>query len=69
MLPRLKLGIEILFVKLSRGLINGADVEPYYPVLTSESNELYMKYVECANNYSNLYFCGRLANFNYYNHG
>lgn len=46
---------------------SGEKVEPYYPVLTSESQKMYMQYEEEAKNYNNLYLCGRLANFKYYN--
>ena len=40
--------------------------EPYYPVLTSESKEMYEKYCIEAEKYKNLFLCGRLANFRYY---
>ncbi|MDR0483048.1 MAG: UDP-galactopyranose mutase [Cellulomonadaceae bacterium] len=40
---------------------------PYYPVLTSDSKELYTQYRKIADNYRNLYLCGRLAEFRYYN--
>ncbi|WP_196590409.1 UDP-galactopyranose mutase [Pectinatus frisingensis] len=45
----------------------GAGNEPYYPVLTRESNELYSKYKNRADKIKNLYYCGRLADFKYYN--
>lgn len=41
--------------------------EPYYPVLTEESQQLYEKYHQEADRYINLYLCGRLAEFKYYN--
>lgn len=41
--------------------------EPYYPVLTYESKLLHKKYVEKAKQIKNLFFCGRLADFKYYN--
>lgn len=44
---------------------NGA--EPYYPVLTDASQALYRKYYEKAVQIKNLIFCGRLADFKYYN--
>lgn len=43
------------------------DIEPYYPVLTAESIELFEKYKEELNNVDNLFLCGRLAEFKYYN--
>ena len=45
----------------------GEDVEPYYPVLTEESQVLYAKYQQLAATYQNLIPCGRLADFKYYN--
>lgn len=45
----------------------GKDNEPYYPLLTEESQRNYMKYVELVNEVQNLYICGRLGNFKYYN--
>lgn len=44
---------------------NGA--EPYYPVLTEESAKQYAKYRVHAEKVKNLYLCGRLADFKYYN--
>lgn len=45
----------------------GQDQEPYYPVLTEESQLQYAKYQELANQIPNLIYCGRLADFKYYN--
>lgn len=41
--------------------------EPYYPVITEESKELYAKYQALADGIEGLYYCGRLADFKYYN--
>lgn len=41
--------------------------EPYYPVLTTDSQEIYEKYLNYARKYKNLILCGRLADFKYYN--
>lgn len=41
--------------------------EPYYPVLTAESQKKYEKYLILAEKVANLYWCGRLADFKYYN--
>ena len=41
--------------------------EPYYPTLTRESQEMFKKYQAMAGEFSNLYCCGRLADFKYYN--
>lgn len=41
--------------------------EPYYPVLTEESQAVYQKYRQKAEQIPNLMCCGRLADFRYYN--
>lgn len=41
--------------------------EPYYPILTEEGQKQYKKYRALADEVSNLYLCGRLADFKYYN--
>lgn len=40
---------------------------PYYPVVTEESSALYRRYLDEAAGYKNLFLCGRLAEFKYYN--
>lgn len=45
----------------------GKRLEPYYPVLTAESQEQYEKYKTLADQIPNLICCGRLADFKYYN--
>jgi len=40
---------------------------PYYPVVTADSARLYQKYLNEARQYENLFLCGRLAEFKYYN--
>ena len=44
-----------------------ASNEPYYPILTETSQEQNNKYQEEASKINNLYICGRLADFKYYN--
>lgn len=41
--------------------------DPYYPINNDESQKLYNMYLQMANQYSNLYLVGRLANYKYYN--
>ena len=41
--------------------------EPFYPILTNDNLEKYNKYQELAVNISNLFLCGRLADYKYYN--
>lgn len=45
----------------------GRHQEPYYPVLTAESQSVYQKYRRKAEQIPNLVCCGRLADFKYYN--
>lgn len=41
--------------------------EPYYPVLTEESARLLKKYKDLSSQIPNLFCCGRLGDFKYYN--
>ncbi len=45
----------------------GEQMEPYYPVLTQNSQKQYALYKEMADAIGNLICCGRLADFKYYN--
>lgn len=45
----------------------GELMEPYYPVLTAESQHCYQMYQKVAERIPNLIYCGRLADFKYYN--
>ena len=47
--------------------VEGRKMEPYYPVLTEESQIQYLSYKKLADQISNLICCGRLADFKYYN--
>ena len=40
---------------------------PYYTIQNEENLNLYYKYLELANKIPNLYMCGRLAEYKYYN--
>ena len=42
-------------------------IEPYYPILTEESQRRYQKYQKDLAHIPNLFLCGRLADFKYYN--
>ena len=42
-------------------------MEPYYPVLTEQSQRQYEQYATLARRIPNLICCGRLADFKYYN--
>lgn len=54
-------------VERSHTYAPGTGLEPYYPVLTEESIALHAKYKEMAEKVEGLSFCGRLADFRYYN--
>lgn len=41
--------------------------DPYYPIPTTENQELYRKYKSMADAESNVHFIGRLAEYRYYN--
>lgn len=45
----------------------GEIMEPYYPVLTQKSAQIYKQYAAIAEQIPNLYCCGRLGDFRYYN--
>ncbi len=45
----------------------GEGAEPYYPLLTEESLRIYREFKKKAEKVKNLIFCGRLADFKYYN--
>lgn len=40
--------------------------EPYYPVNTPENNKLYRRYLDLAQSQRNIFFCGRLGEYKYY---
>jgi len=47
-----------------------AEGDPYYPIPTNENHELYLKYKALADKETaenNVYFCGRLAEYKYFN--
>lgn len=46
---------------------DGQKMEPYYPVLTQDSQSQYAKYQGLAAKIPNLFCCGRLGDFKYYN--
>lgn len=45
---------------------DNTDMEPYYPVLTEDSQKMYREYRNQVEEIDNLYCCGRLADFKYY---
>jgi len=45
----------------------GSRLTPYYPISNKENFDLYNRYLEMSHLFSNLYLCGRLAEYRYYN--
>lgn len=43
------------------------DGEPFYPIPASDNRKLYLRYKEESKKIKNVYFCGRLAEYQYYN--
>jgi UDP-galactopyranose mutase len=41
--------------------------EPFYPIPAEENDNLFRKYIELTKGLNNVYFCGRLALYRYYN--
>lgn len=46
--------------------MEGEMQEPFYPILNEENNTLYQKYKNKADEITNLFLCGRLAEYKYY---
>ena len=47
--------------------VKGGKHAPYYPVITEDTKARYALYLQEAQRFSNLFLCGRLAEFKYYN--
>ncbi len=45
----------------------GGKADPYYPVITNDTKARYELYRKEAQSYRNIFLCGRLADFKYYN--
>ena len=41
--------------------------QPYYPIINEDNLSLYEKYKKLADKYNNLFVCGRLGDYKYYN--
>jgi UDP-galactopyranose mutase len=41
--------------------------EPYYPIINATNTTIYEKYVQALSAFDNVYLCGRLAEYKYYN--
>lgn len=60
-------GVTTIAVEYPLHYDSESNYEPYYPILTEHSDKTYNDYLNEANKYSNLFLCGRLAEFKYYN--
>ena len=47
--------------------VKGGAYAPYYPEITNETKKRYEEYTNEALKYSDIFLCGRLAEFRYYN--
>lgn len=47
--------------------VKGGETAPFYPVITEETKKRYEQYRQEAERYNNIFLCGRLAEFRYYN--
>jgi UDP-galactopyranose mutase len=54
-------------IEYSLPYMPGTKNEPYYPLLTDESQKLYGRYLKLLQLIPNIYVCGRLGDFKYYN--
>lgn len=54
-------------IEYSLPYTKGEYMEPYYPILSEKSDQLYKKYKNEAGVIENLVYCGRLADFKYFN--
>jgi len=60
-------GITTYAVEYPLEYERGCGLEPYYPVLTRHNMETYEKYRQSLTSIKNLFLCGRLAEYKYYN--
>lgn len=63
---RNKFGKTVIAKEYSHEHIIGKN-QPYYPIITEENMNKYNLYKEAAQKEKNTYFCGRLADYKYYN--
>ena len=60
-------GVTTIAVEYSLPYKNEEKMEPYYPIPNAENQALYDKYKKEISAIKNLYLCGRLADYKYYN--
>ena len=47
--------------------VKGKSIAPFYPVITDDTKAKYEQYLKESDAYGNIFLCGRLAEFKYYN--
>lgn len=47
--------------------VKNKSIAPFYPVITEDTKKSYEQYLKEAQSYGNIFLCGRLAEFRYYN--
>lgn len=60
-------GITVIAKEYPQTYSKENGIDPYYPIPTAATDELYNKYRELTAHFSNLLLCGRLADYKYYN--
>lgn len=60
-------GVTTIAVEYSLPYQPGQKTEPYYPIPSEENQALYDRYRKELDGIKNLYLCGRLADYKYYN--
>lgn len=60
-------GITTVAIEYSLPWKKGEKMEPYYPIPTAENQKIYDRYRHEFDQIENLYLCGRLADYKYYN--
>lgn len=58
---------DVTTITREYSLLAEGDMEKYYPIPKEDNHLLFKKYKEEADKLENVYFCGRLADYKYYN--
>lgn len=59
-------GATTISIEYPESYVPGTN-EPYYPIINEPNLELYRQYRDLADEYCNLFVCGRLGDYKYYN--
>jgi len=58
---------SVIATEYPTAYVKGEELAPFYPVITDDTKKRHNMYCEEAKKYNNLFYCGRLADFRYYN--